>query len=77
MCNLVILHTFKLARICASGITSNFHKQYNFIYCLQPGQVKYLEEGPSRCFQPSQMAARKKKNRDLKVKEVKICLLIQ
>ncbi|XP_053392686.1 regulator of G-protein signaling 6-like isoform X3 [Mercenaria mercenaria] len=35
-----------------------------------PGQVKYLEERPSRCFQPSQMESRKKKNRDLKIKEI-------
>ncbi|XP_052766962.1 regulator of G-protein signaling 6-like isoform X4 [Mya arenaria] len=35
-----------------------------------PGQVKFLEEGPSRCFQPSQMLQRKRKNRELVVKEV-------
>lgn len=40
---------------------------------FQPGQVKYLEEGPSRCFQPSQMISRKKKNKDLKLKEVLSC----
>ena len=37
---------------------------------FQPGQVKYLDEGQNRCFQPSQMISRKKKNKDLKIKEV-------
>ncbi|ESP04040.1 hypothetical protein LOTGIDRAFT_110451 [Lottia gigantea] len=35
-----------------------------------PGQTKYVEDGPKRNFQPSQMAARKRKNRDLLQKEV-------
>ncbi|KAH3871148.1 hypothetical protein DPMN_034342 [Dreissena polymorpha] len=40
------------------------------VYRPPPGQVKYLDEGPARCFQISQMQQRKKKNKELKMKEV-------
>ncbi|KAK7004343.1 regulator of G-protein signaling 7 [Biomphalaria glabrata] len=36
-----------------------------------PGCIKTLDEGPKRNFQPSQMAARRKKNKDLLQKEIK------
>ncbi|KAK3586120.1 hypothetical protein CHS0354_033243 [Potamilus streckersoni] len=35
-----------------------------------PGQIRCLDEGPSRYFQPSQMISRKQKNRDLLQKEI-------
>ena len=45
------------------------------VFIFQPNQVKCIEEGPSRCFQPSQMLARRRKNRDFKVREVSLSLL--
>ncbi|XP_060552798.1 uncharacterized protein LOC132714078 isoform X2 [Ruditapes philippinarum] len=65
------IHTQKLRRVLTQKVREKIKEDMQNNKCtIQPGQVKYLEEGPSRCFQPSQMAARKKKNRDLKVKEI-------
>ncbi|XP_052766944.1 uncharacterized protein LOC128207825 isoform X2 [Mya arenaria] len=69
------IHTQKLRRLLTQKTPkrSRAEKQQHFsnaLLPLQPGQVKFLEEGPSRCFQPSQMLQRKRKNRELVVKEV-------
>ena len=43
---------------------------------FQHGCIKALEEGPKRNFQPSQMSARRKKNKDLFYCEVRDTLMI-
>ncbi|XP_053392685.1 uncharacterized protein LOC123564066 isoform X2 [Mercenaria mercenaria] len=65
------IHTQKLRRVLTQKVKEKIKEDLQNNKCtIQPGQVKYLEERPSRCFQPSQMESRKKKNRDLKIKEI-------
>ncbi|XP_052266133.1 uncharacterized protein LOC127868406 isoform X2 [Dreissena polymorpha] len=64
----------KLKRMLTQKVTkkpkADKQQHCNAVVPFNPGQVKYLDEGPARCFQISQMQQRKKKNKELKMKEV-------